>query len=406
MDKKNWTFKKYFRREAYGWKGTAKASKRMAEAVSEMKKAAKKDSALAGEGAIELFGRLYPALMQIDSSSGVLGTAMNKTIDSLIPFIIQADWDINTRGKQLDKLYEAIIEDGWGTFDGLRDCWGEICVYPELANIWADRLIDDVKEVFSKQGASFFRGSDMCLSCLLYTKRYEELQALLETISSPWWTYNKFGAMALLNQGKYDEALDYAADVSSASRTNNDQHEIDDFCESVLIKKGRIDDAYEKYGLKIPDYGTNLNIYRNICKKYPTIDKRKILIDCISKKGSKGKWFASARHSGFLDLALECAKAYDADPKPLLNAADDLCDSNPEYAVEFVVEAIRAMLTGSFYEPIEQFEVRVAFRKLTEIAKKNNLHGLAGKLFDKMLKENWHRSDKRLITVFEKAANV
>jgi hypothetical protein len=396
LNKKNWTFKKYFRREAYGWKGTAKASKRMAEAVSEIKKAAKKDSALAGEGAIELFGRLYPALMQIDSSSGALGTAMHNTIDSLIPFIIKADWDIITRAKQLDKLYEAIIEDGWGTFDGLRDYWGQICVYPELANIWADRLIDDVKKVFSKQGSSFFIGSDMCLSCLLYTKRYQELQTLLKTMSSPWWTYNKFWAMALVNKGKYDEALDYASDISLASRTNNGQHEIDDFCESVLIKMGRIDEAYEKYGLKIPDYGTNLNIYRNLCKKYPTIDKRIILIDCIAKKGSKGKWFASARHSGFFDLALECAKAYDADPKPLLNAADDLC--NPEYAVE----AIRAMLTGSFYEPIEQFEVRAAFSKLTEIAQKNNLHGLAGRLFDQMLKDNWRRSDKRLIAVFEK----
>jgi hypothetical protein len=53
-----WIFKKYFRREAYGWNGTAKASKRMKEALSEIKKAAKKDTALAGEGVIELYSRL------------------------------------------------------------------------------------------------------------------------------------------------------------------------------------------------------------------------------------------------------------------------------------------------------------------------------------------------------------
>ena len=41
----------------------------MREAVSEIKKVAKKDLALAGEGVIELFYRLYPALMQIDGSS-------------------------------------------------------------------------------------------------------------------------------------------------------------------------------------------------------------------------------------------------------------------------------------------------------------------------------------------------
>jgi len=65
MPTRTWTFKSYFRREAYGWKGTALASKRMREAVSEIKKVAKKDPALAGEGVIELFVRLYPALMYI-----------------------------------------------------------------------------------------------------------------------------------------------------------------------------------------------------------------------------------------------------------------------------------------------------------------------------------------------------
>ncbi|MBW8000445.1 MAG: hypothetical protein FVQ80_00290 [Planctomycetes bacterium] len=63
----------------------------MKEAVSEIKKVAKNDSALAGEGVIELFIRLYPALMHIDSSSGALGTAMNKTIDSIMPILIKAD---------------------------------------------------------------------------------------------------------------------------------------------------------------------------------------------------------------------------------------------------------------------------------------------------------------------------
>ena len=90
MAKHKWKFKSYFRREAYGWNGTTKASKRMKEAVSEIKKVAKKDSALAGEGVVELFYRLYPALMNIDGSSGALGTAVSKTIDSLLPILIKA----------------------------------------------------------------------------------------------------------------------------------------------------------------------------------------------------------------------------------------------------------------------------------------------------------------------------
>ena len=96
MAKHKWTFKSRFRSGTYSWKGTALASKRMREAVSEIKKVAKKDSALAGEGTVELFSRIYPAVMHIDGSSGSLGTAVNKTIETLIPIIIKADWDMNT----------------------------------------------------------------------------------------------------------------------------------------------------------------------------------------------------------------------------------------------------------------------------------------------------------------------
>ena len=54
VTKHRWTFISRFRREAYSWNGTAFASKRMREVVSEIKKVAKKDIALAGEGVIEL----------------------------------------------------------------------------------------------------------------------------------------------------------------------------------------------------------------------------------------------------------------------------------------------------------------------------------------------------------------
>jgi len=33
---------------------------------------------------------------------------------------------------------------------------------------------------------------------------------------------------------------------------NNEERNMDMFCESVLIKAGRIEEAYEKYGLIIP----------------------------------------------------------------------------------------------------------------------------------------------------------
>ena len=369
--KHKWTFKSRFRRETYSWNGTALASKRMREAVSEIKKIPKKDSALAGEGVIELFIRLYPALMQIDSSSGALGTAMNKTIDTLIPILIKADWDMNTRGKQLDKLYDAIIEDGWGTFDDLRDHWGEICVYPGLAHLWADQFMDCTKDVLSSTN-QYCSAVDMCLSCLVYTERYQELEELLQLDERHSWFHHKFWAIALIKQGKQQEALDYAGYILSQQRTDNSDPEIDSFCESVLIDMGKIEEAYDKYGLKVPSYGTNLNIYRGVCKKYPTIDKRKVLLDLIAKSGIKGKWFAAAKTAGQLDIALDCAMTGDCDPDTLLRATRDFTEKEPEFALRVGIEAMMIYLTGSFYDPIEPIDIRIAFTKLMDAASKSD----------------------------------
>jgi len=368
MPKHKWKFKSHFRREAYGWKGTSLASKRMREAVSEIKKVAKKDTALAGEGVIELFYRLYPALMQIDSSSGALGTAMNKTIEALLPILIKADWDMNTRGKWLEKLYEAIVEDGWGTFDNLRDYWGEICVYPGLAHLWADELLPMTKQDFTSGTSSYFVGSDMCLSSLLYTERYDEIRELLQLQRTTFWTYNKFWAKALVKQGKQQEALTYAQQILDQDRTKNDKYQIDLFCESVLIEAGRIEEAYGKYGLTIPSYGTYLNIYRGICKKYPTIDKKKILLDCMSRTSEKGKWFASAKSAGFLDIALECACSSGANPDVLLRACRDFGEKDSEFAVQVGIQGIIKLITETFYEEVFPIHVTQAYDDVDKIA--------------------------------------
>ena len=366
--KHKWKFKSYFRREAYGWNGTAKASKRMKEAVSEIKKVAKKDSALAGEGVVELFYRLYPARMQIDGSSGALGTAMNKTIESLLPILIKADWDMNTRGKWLEKLYEAIIEDGWGTFDDLRDYWGEICVFPSLAHIWADQLLPTVKEVFTSKRYSYFVGTDMCLSCLLYTERYNELQEVLELRNKPFWSYNTFWAKALIKQSKPEEALAYAQHLLAQDKTKNDKQSIDEFCESTLIEMGRIKEAYQKYGLEIPSYGTYLNIYRGICKKYPTIDKKKILMDCMERTEEKGKWFASAKNAGFLDIAIECAHSSGAIPDVLLRTCRDIAKKYIDFAVQVGIQGIIKLITETFYEEVTKTDVAWAYEEVGKIA--------------------------------------
>ncbi|MHB8508959.1 MAG: hypothetical protein ACYDGR_09990 [Candidatus Dormibacteria bacterium] len=43
--------------------------------------------ALAADGAVALLERISPALEQVDSSSGAIGTAVNNAIDELVPII-------------------------------------------------------------------------------------------------------------------------------------------------------------------------------------------------------------------------------------------------------------------------------------------------------------------------------
>ncbi|AQQ71178.1 hypothetical protein SMSP2_01544 [Limihaloglobus sulfuriphilus] len=383
-DKYKWNFKKYFRSSAYGWNGTAKASKRMREAVSEIKKVAKKDSALAGEGAVELCSRLYPALMYIDSSSGALGTALNRTMDALTPILISAEWDMNTRGKWLKKLFDAIQDEGWGIFDDLRDRWGEICVYPGLANLWADSLIPQVKECWLSEKWYFFVGSDMCLSCLLFTERYDEIEELLKLRRKTFWPYNKYQAMALAKQGKQEEALAYAEKMKLDDSSGNSDYSINNYCESLLIDMGRTEEAYEKYGLNFPYSGTKINIYRSICKRYPDIDKKKILIDCIEKKGEPGKWFAAAKDAGFYDIAMKCAKSSSSDPFTLLRASRDFADKNTDFALFVGIKAIVKMLREDFYEEISTFDIISAYRQIEQTAQN---HGRLAELKNSLNRE-------------------
>ena len=48
--------------------------------------------------------KIWPALEHVDSSSGALGSAVNKTLDDLIPIVVNAPADENTRDEWLDRL--------------------------------------------------------------------------------------------------------------------------------------------------------------------------------------------------------------------------------------------------------------------------------------------------------------
>jgi hypothetical protein len=87
-----WEFKARFRRHAFGWKSQP-AITRIKQAVTEIKKVAKKEPVLAAEGAIAFLERVSPALEHVDSSSGSIGTAVGNAIAELVPIIASAPAD-------------------------------------------------------------------------------------------------------------------------------------------------------------------------------------------------------------------------------------------------------------------------------------------------------------------------
>jgi len=135
-EKHKWIFPARFRTGAYSWKASRLACQRLREAVSEIKQVVKKDPVLEAEGAVRLMEKLWPALEHVDSSSGALGSAVNKALDALIPTIVKAPVDDKTRSNWLDRLWQAMAGGGVDYFSPVGDRWGEICGSAEVAGRW------------------------------------------------------------------------------------------------------------------------------------------------------------------------------------------------------------------------------------------------------------------------------
>lgn len=79
-----WAFRSRLRRAAFGWRGSRLASERIKEALSEIRAVARHDPAAAAEGAVLFLEKLSPALCQVDSSSGALGSATYLAVQTLV----------------------------------------------------------------------------------------------------------------------------------------------------------------------------------------------------------------------------------------------------------------------------------------------------------------------------------
>ena len=167
-----WSFPARFRAGVYSWKSSKLACQRLREAVSEIKKVAKKDPVTAADGAVKLMEKLWPALEHIDSSSGALGSAVNKALHALIPIIVQAPADRKIRNNWLERLWQAMEEDGVDYLAPVGDSWGELCGSVDVVNQWAEDLMPTVRACWTDPApGNYFYGTTACMSCLLSASR-------------------------------------------------------------------------------------------------------------------------------------------------------------------------------------------------------------------------------------------
>lgn len=342
-----WQFKARFRRQAFGWRSQP-AINRIKEAVSEIKKVARKDKVLAAEGAVSFLEKVSPALENVDSSSGAIGTAVNNAIVALVEIISSAQADRKTREKWLEQLFEAHSEDRIPYIETLADHWGELCASPELASRWADKLIGITRMALSpdKDLRGYFHGTTACLSALYVAGRYDDLIEVLK--EERFWPYRRWAVKALAAQGKKAEAIRFAESCRDPRASDFD---IDCLCEGILLSSGFVDEAYRRYGLTANRANTYLAWFRAVAKKYPHKKPAEILEDLVAlTPGEEGKWFAAAKDAKLFEEAIILANRTPCSPQTLTRAARDFSGKNPGFAIEAGMAALRWLVEGYGYE--------------------------------------------------------
>jgi hypothetical protein len=162
-------------------------------------------------------------------------------------------------------------------------------------------------------------------ACWPHAGRYQELLDLIDTAPFLYWNYRRYGVRALAAQGRTDEA--------------------------ILLAAGRSDEAYRRYAVIANRAGTHLATYRAIKKKYPGKAPRDLLDDLIaSTPDEPGRWFATAKGLGFLDLAADLARRSQVNIGTLLRSARDHLDQPPEFALAAATAALHWMAKDQFYE--------------------------------------------------------
>jgi len=360
MKKYKWEFRPRFKTLAFGWRSELPI-KRIKEAVSEIKRVARKDPVLGAEGAVIFLEKLSPAIENVDGSSGAIGNAVNRAIEAMAKIIADAPAEDEVRDRWLDRLWEAVNDDEVPYLDTLPDYWGRMCVTEQRASKWADKLIGITRIVLSPSPSirGHFKGTTACLSALFHAQRYDEILEILLITTRPFFPYAIWGVKALELKGQVKEALELA---EKCRTFNYRSSEISMVCEEILLNAGKEEEAYSDYSFEANWKSTYLATFRAVSNKYPSFSKAKILRGLVKvTPGKEGKWFAAAKSAGLYDEAIELAQTSPCDPRTLTRAARDYAEKEPRFAMEAGMAALFWLVKGMYYE-ITTIDVQDAYK--------------------------------------------
>lgn len=381
----SWAFRPRFRKDTFGWNGSKLAIGRIKEALSEIRAVARQDPITAADGAVILLEKISPALSGIDSSSGAIGSAVYAAVHQLAQLIGQAPASEQLRQKWLERLFEAYQDDRIPYIESIGDLWGELCVTPELASTWADRVLPGVHLMLAERaqgGYGFFGGTSVCYSALFKAGRHDELLQLLAQHPHPIWSYFVWGAKVLAARGQVDEAIAYVRAHAGSTTTTAT---IACFAEDLLLQAGRRAEAFEKFALLANQSSANLSTFRALAKKYPELSPEKLLSHLIAcSPNEPGKWFATAKTLKLWDLAEQLAWSSPCDPLTLNRAARDHVSVNPAFAMQCALASLHWVSLGHGYE-LTGFDVIEPRRLALEAAAAVQQTELAQAAIDKTL---------------------
>ncbi len=116
------------------------------------------------------------------------------------------------------------------------------------------------------------------------------------------------------------------------------------------MSSGLVDEAY-RYALTANRANTYTAWFRAVAKKYPYKKPAEILRDLVQQTpGEEGKWFAAAKDAELFEKAIELANSTPCTPQTLTRAARDYATSQPTFAAEAGIAALRWLAEGYGYE--------------------------------------------------------